>query len=322
MAFQQTVPSAIRTCWSHPKTFPPAVSLLEEVGYRPAPGQELEKVERFLDTSPGLAGNKAITLYGPQNSEIDLHWSVGFAGVPPKVMIERSDTTALFGSKIRVPSAIDAMMLTARHSMRENFAIDKIARDLLDLRLWCDKLERDGSLGRVLEAMHRLDRATPVLAMARILAVYAEDSAAAHAVSHTYQSGFRKGTAHRGRAGATVLRTGYRRADQQRSSILGPQPPSPPDLCRGTRETGVNTVALCAPWKSSWKVKRCAFRSAYKCLAEAVKSTNLRQFSIDSRTRAFEVQRLNLLRLLSFQSVDYTAAVDQGHPSWAAPHGP
>lgn len=164
-----------------PENAPAALARLAEIHFHPAPGQEFDKVKKFLDNSPGLAGNKAIALYGPQHAEIDLHWSVGIANAPPQLMLERSESAVLLGSKIRVPTALDAMLLTSRHSMRENFTIDKMCRDLLDIRLWCERLTRDGSLHRVLAAIQASGRCTPVLAMTQILAAYDANSASTQA---------------------------------------------------------------------------------------------------------------------------------------------
>ena len=40
----------------------------------------LERLETFLDHSPGFSGNKVIVLYGPGDFELDLHWAVGVSG--------------------------------------------------------------------------------------------------------------------------------------------------------------------------------------------------------------------------------------------------
>ncbi len=155
-----------------------ALACLAEIGFHPAPGQEFEKVEPFLDKSPGFAGNKALSLYGPRQAEVDLHWSVGFEDVPPKVMLARCETAELFGSQIRVPTAGDAIALTARHTVRENFTIDKVCRDLIDIGRWCGKLALSRELNGVLVTIQASGHGAAFLAMAQILAQYDGNSSA------------------------------------------------------------------------------------------------------------------------------------------------
>ncbi len=162
---------------------PAALAILGELGFQPAAGQEFAKMQNFLDRSPGLAGNKAISLYGPAHAEVDLHWSVGLPGVPLKSMLARSGKATLFGSEIHVPAAVDAMVLTARHSLRENFTVDKMCRDLLDIRLRCNQLAGKGELAGALDFIHRSGNATALSAMAQILARYEGNPGAVEATT-------------------------------------------------------------------------------------------------------------------------------------------
>ena len=112
-----------------------ALNSLSDLGFRPLENHALERLETFLDHSPGFSGNKAIVLYGPGDFELDLHWAVGVAGLEPAALLGRSETVTLFGTPVRVASFDDALLLTAKHAIRENLTVDAMCRDLLDIRL-------------------------------------------------------------------------------------------------------------------------------------------------------------------------------------------
>jgi hypothetical protein len=152
-----------------PERVPAAVACLAELGFSSAESHDLERWDRFLDRSPGFSGNKAINLYGPGGMEIDLHWSVGLAGLTPATLLERSEMATLFSCPVRVVSPADGLILTARHAIRENLLVDSICRDLHDIRLSCAFLAARRSLEPALREIAAATSPVPLLALTGIL---------------------------------------------------------------------------------------------------------------------------------------------------------
>lgn len=159
-----------------PQHVPAALSCLSELGLVSREGYDLGRWDRFLDHSPGFSGNKAMVLSEAGGMEIDLHWDVG--GLQPAELLACGETLPLFTSQVRVVSAADGMILTARHSIRENLAIDAICRDLFDLRLSCDYLSSRGMLAPALQRVRESTSLVPLLALTGILQAMDGDSGA------------------------------------------------------------------------------------------------------------------------------------------------
>jgi hypothetical protein len=150
-----------------PERLKDAVDRLGAIGFVSPEGHELARWERFVENAPGFSGNKAISLVEPGGTEVDLHWSVG--GLDPEGLEQRAEGVTVFAIPIRIVGAADAMVLTARHAIRENLAVDVICRDLFDIRLSCGWLAARGLLAPVLEEIARLHPLIPVLALTQIL---------------------------------------------------------------------------------------------------------------------------------------------------------
>ncbi len=169
-----------------PDHFTAAVRCLEQGGYTRQGSETLDQYADFVGNAPGFAGNKAITLFGAGGCEIDLHWDLGGLGIDPQAMLGRARRAALLGSMIPVADPADGFLLTVHHAIRENLAIDSVARDLLDIRLWCERLreEPDAVMDRFAEAGYQ----APALAVTSLLAEYDPAGAAAVFAARWMQS--------------------------------------------------------------------------------------------------------------------------------------
>jgi hypothetical protein len=110
-----------------------------------------------------------MVLTEPGGMEIDLHWALGMDGLQPSDLLVRAETVTLFASRIRVVNAGDGMILTARHAIRENLAVDAMCRDLFDIRLSCDYLASRATLAPTLERVRDSASLVPLLALTGIL---------------------------------------------------------------------------------------------------------------------------------------------------------
>src|SRR5205823_3240433 len=127
-----------------------------------------------------FAGNKAIPLFGPGGTEIDLHWAV--KGAAPADILNRAETAQILDHEIPVVSAIDGLLLTARHAIRENLRIETICRDIVDIKLWCEHLVSRDLIVAAVREVGACGDLVPVLALTRIIESYAPASAASHVV--------------------------------------------------------------------------------------------------------------------------------------------
>ncbi len=146
-----------------------ALQSLSALGLTALEAHHPERLDRFLDNCPGFSGNKAIVLYAPDGFEVDLHWSVGIPGMEPAALLRRSDSVKLFNTPVRIVSPEDAIVLTARHAIRENLAVDTMCRDLFDIRLSCECLAARGTLETACRNAAQLQSHIPLLALTGIL---------------------------------------------------------------------------------------------------------------------------------------------------------
>ncbi len=158
-----------------------ALSCLEACGFVRQGTETLVEYLRFVEDSPGFAGNQALTVNGPQESEIDVHWELTATGLRAEEIIARAVRAELMRTSLPVVDAVDGLLLTIHHAIRENFAVQSICRDLLDIRLWLGQLRAGG---RFEEAMDRLVK-SPVkvaaLALVTVLSRYDASPEAADA---------------------------------------------------------------------------------------------------------------------------------------------
>jgi hypothetical protein len=166
-----------------PKDVARAVVCLEENGFTHRGSQTLTEYLRFVENSPGFAGNKAVSVYGPGGSAIDLHWRLAGSGLPEEEILQRAVTAHLMDSTIPVVDSKDGFLLTVHHAIRENLAIDSVCRDLLDVRLWCARLSEAGELEGAIKLAIRSGCQVAVLAVTSLLASYDATTATAQAAA-------------------------------------------------------------------------------------------------------------------------------------------
>jgi hypothetical protein len=128
-----------------------ALACLQQAGFERQGPETLSQYLRFVEDSPGFAGNQAVTVYGEQACEIDVHWELAGSGLRPEQILGRATKCQLMGSTIPVVDAKDGFLLTIHHALRENLAIESICRDLLDAQLWLRHLREDGRLEEGIE---------------------------------------------------------------------------------------------------------------------------------------------------------------------------
>lgn len=163
------------------KDLPNALTCLELHGFARQGCETLAQYLRFVEESPGFAGNQALTLYGEDGSEIDLHWELAGSGLRADGILGRAATGHLMDSTIPVPDAKDGFLLTVHHTIRENLAIESVCRDLLDARLWLQHLRETGRLEAAMKWAAESRCNVAALTVATLLCGYDDASAAAQA---------------------------------------------------------------------------------------------------------------------------------------------
>jgi len=163
------------------RDLPRAVACLERLGFARRGSETLSEYVRFVENSPGFAGNKAVALYGEGGSEIDLHWSLAGSGLPTEEILGRVVTAHLMDSTIPVVAPKDGFLLTVHHAIRENLAVESVCRDLLDVRLWCTRLRETGELEAALEWAAQSGCRVSALAVTSLISNYDATTAGAQA---------------------------------------------------------------------------------------------------------------------------------------------
>ena len=115
-------------------------------GFARRGAETLEQYLQFVDHAPRFAGNKAITLYAEDGTEIDLHWEIAGSGLRVEEILERARTAPLMHATIPVVDSKDGFLFTVHHAIREDLGIENVCRDLLDAGLWCQHLRETGEL--------------------------------------------------------------------------------------------------------------------------------------------------------------------------------
>jgi hypothetical protein len=112
-----------------------AVAALRAHGFQPKLGDvPFQDYLAFVRDSPGAAGNEAISLVGPDGTDIDLHWKLG--ALNTQRLLSAARCVPLFGATVRVLDPADGLRLTAHHALRNDLVPDDIARDVLDAQGW------------------------------------------------------------------------------------------------------------------------------------------------------------------------------------------
>jgi hypothetical protein len=160
---------------------PGALACLERNGFTRKGTETLSQYVSFVKNAPRFAGNEAIALYGEDGSEIDLHWNISGSGLRVEQILQRSVTVELMGAAIPVVDSMDGFLLTVHHAIREDLAMESVCRDLLDVRLWCDRLEQNGELECAMKRSAQAGSQVAVLAVAGLLSGYDDSTAVARA---------------------------------------------------------------------------------------------------------------------------------------------
>lgn len=165
------------------KDLPTALACLGERGFERQGPETLDQYLRFVEGSPGFAGNQAVTVQDEQGCEVDLHWEVAGSGLRAEEILRRATGCGLMGSTIPVADAKDGFLLTVHHAIRENFAIDIICRDLLDARLWLQHLRQTGRIEEAMKWAAESPCKVAALTVATLLSGYDRAPAATEAAT-------------------------------------------------------------------------------------------------------------------------------------------
>jgi hypothetical protein len=163
------------------KDLPDTLDCLARKGFVRRGDETLEQYLNFVENAPRFAGNEAIALYGDDGSEIDIHWEVPGSGLRVDDILQRSVSVDLMGTRIPVVDSTDGFLLTVHHAIREDLGIESVCRDLLDVRLWCQRLKETGQLQAGIERAAQSGSQIAALAVTGLLRSYDETSAAARA---------------------------------------------------------------------------------------------------------------------------------------------
>lgn len=146
-----------------PAAIPAAVDALSAAGFRPDIPAGVNDYIHFVRNSPGFSGNLAISLFSPQNTEIDLHWRLG--PFDTRALLARRLAHPLLGRTVPLLAIPELALLTVHHSLRNNFHPQAILRDLLDFHRWLALCPLPDLLPPA--RLHGLEQ--PVFAMVNIL---------------------------------------------------------------------------------------------------------------------------------------------------------
>ncbi len=163
------------------KDLPSALACLGRQGFERQGTETLAQYLRFVEESPGFAGNQAVTVHGEQGCEVDLHWEVAGSGLRADEILTRATRCNLMGSNIPVVDARDGFLLTVHHAVRENFAIESVCRDLLDAGLWFQYLHTAGKLDEAMKSAAESRCKVAALTVATLLSQYDRASTATQA---------------------------------------------------------------------------------------------------------------------------------------------
>ena len=103
----------------------------------------LNELVEFVASSPGSAGNRAITLVSSDGFEIDLHWHLG--GLDCAALIADARPRLVLGFNVLLVRPAVGLLLAVQHALRNDFAPDEVIRDLLDAAGWFAFLDGDPS---------------------------------------------------------------------------------------------------------------------------------------------------------------------------------
>jgi hypothetical protein len=166
-----------------PQDLENALDCLEHRGYRREGSGSFHEFLHFVEHSPAFAGNRSVTLQGPRDCEIDLHWDLRGSGLAVSGILSRSRGATLLRASIPAADWVDSFLLNIHHAIRENLAIETVIRDLLDVGMWCRRFVETGKLGLAAERAAASGALVSALAVTGLLAGYGHDRAAEQAAS-------------------------------------------------------------------------------------------------------------------------------------------
>ena len=147
----------------------PALEVLEANGYHRSLEGPLDEYIAFVQNSPGSAGNEAVSMSNHQGATIDLHWRLG--RLDPAVLLGDIRRCVVLNKPVPVIAPVHSLLLTAHHSLRNDFVADEMMRDLLDFSAWLDLLDSDAERSCVVATAREWGLAGAVLAMERIVSM-------------------------------------------------------------------------------------------------------------------------------------------------------
>lgn len=149
------------------------VSVLATLAFSTRLPGSLDDYVAFVRHSPGFSGNQAVTLYGRNRSLIDVHWQLGREPadeLAPDRLIARAQEARFLGHMVPIASPADCLVLAAHHALRNNFAPDRMIRDLVDFRSWRALMANPGTSAA--EHVRACRLVVPALALGVIWAEY------------------------------------------------------------------------------------------------------------------------------------------------------
>ena len=125
-----------------PDTMPAALALLESHGYRRSVGAgDRAEYVAFVQTSPGAAGNEAVSLTIRPEANLDLHWKLG--RIDTAELLDAPRVGEMMGRDVPIVRPAFGLLLSVHHAVRNDFVPDHIARDVLDCAGWFALLAED-----------------------------------------------------------------------------------------------------------------------------------------------------------------------------------
>lgn len=150
-----------------------AVAALGGRGLRHQAGGDLAGYLHFVRNSPGFAGNEALSLFGADGFEIDLHWRIGRGSL--ERVLDRAVVTEVYGRPVPVPDDVHGFLLSARHALRNNLDPDVSVRDLVDARAWLECVHGQDRLAALAREARAWALAVPAMGMVEILRRFRDD---------------------------------------------------------------------------------------------------------------------------------------------------
>jgi hypothetical protein len=156
-----------------PRDVEPALTVLEEAGFKRFPEVPLSEYVAFLRNSPGTAGNEAVSLRDERGGAVDLHWRLG--GMDVEMLLAGATPVEMLNRRLPMLGAGHCMLLSVHHALRNDFVPGDIGRDVSDFVHWQALLSRTGQWDAVSADAERWGLTAACAALARIVAGLREE---------------------------------------------------------------------------------------------------------------------------------------------------